>query len=44
MGCLPIENRIMGGAVTCYARAAGSQRVMTPWYYYSELESQGWTV
>jgi hypothetical protein len=43
MGCLPIENRVMGGAITCYARTDGSQRVMTPWYYYSALESQGWT-
>ena len=43
MGCLPIENRVMGGAITCYARTDRSQRVMTPWYYYSALESQGWT-
>lgn len=43
MGCLPIELRVMGGAITCYARTDGSLRVMTPWYYYTALASQGWT-
>lgn len=42
VGCIPIE-RTLSGALSCYARPTGDERVITP-YIYPWLTDQGWIV